>query len=77
MSTELKALNERTTLTRFWGGTERGVCVQVTQSGQDARDTFNPLGVGYVQLTREEAGQLGEMLLRFAGWPMDPALEDL
>jgi hypothetical protein len=65
MSTDLKPLNEQTALTRFWGGKEKGSCIQVTQSGQGV-SSFNPLGKGYVQLTRQEAGQLGEMLLKFA-----------
>jgi hypothetical protein len=66
MSTELRPLNERTTLTRFWGGKERGVCVQVTQTGQPVQNVANPLGMGYVSLTRQEAAQLGEMLMMFA-----------
>lgn len=66
MSTELRPLNEQTTLTRFWGGKERGVCVQVTQTEQEPRDTFNPLGVGYVQVNREEARRLAELLMSFA-----------
>jgi len=66
MSTELRPLNEQTTLTRFCGGSERGVCVQVTQTGQPAQNVVNPLGMGHVSLTRQEAGQLGEMLMMFA-----------
>lgn len=76
MSTELKSLNKMTTLTRFWGGQEKGVCVQVTQSDQDS-NTINPLGIGYIQLNRDEAGRLGEMLLQFAADPMDPDLDEV
>jgi hypothetical protein len=65
MSTELKPLNKKTTLTRFFGGRERGVCVQVTQTGQEMT-SCNSLGIGHVQLTRKEAGDLGEMLMLFA-----------
>lgn len=66
MSTELRPLNDRTTLTRFNGGSSKGSCVQVTQSGQTRQEGGNPLGMGFVQLTRKEAGELGLMLLMFA-----------
>ncbi len=64
MSTKLKSLNKQVTLTRFWGG-ERGSCVQVTQSRQPIGN-FNPFGVGYVQLTRDEAGKLADLLYAFS-----------
>jgi hypothetical protein len=65
MSTELKPLNKNTTLTRFFGGTDRGVCVQVTQTGQEPFPG-NALGMGYVQLNRQDAAELGKMLLDFS-----------
>lgn len=74
VSTDLKPLNDNTTVTRFWGGA-RGVCLQLSQRGQQT-DRFNPVGVGYVQLTREDARKLGEQLLAFADDPLSPSLED-
>jgi hypothetical protein len=70
MATELKALNKRTTVTRFWGGEARGVCLQLTQSGQE-RGSVNPQGFGFVQLTREDAAKLAVRLMEFAVSPMD------
>lgn len=59
MSTELKSHADRVTLTRFFGGWDRGVCVQVTvDSGAGQFD--------YVQLTRAQAAALSSDLLDFA-----------
>jgi len=55
MATDLKTEVPQVQLTRFYGGAERGVCVQV--------------GAGYgkqVGLTRAEAEQLAKELLEFA-----------
>lgn len=65
MSTELRPVTEKITQTRFFGGKDRGACVQVTQSGQEMTG-FNPIGVGYIQLTRTEAALLAAELLRFS-----------
>jgi len=59
MSTELKSHADRVTLTRFFGGSDRGVCVQVTvDSGAGQFD--------HVQLTRAQAAALSADLLDFA-----------
>jgi len=63
MSTELRNVGTDMTQTRFWGGKERGTCVQITQR---ARAEDLPLKIGYIQLTREEAGKLSYELARFA-----------
>ena len=55
MATDLKSTTERVQLTRFWGGQDRGTCVQVTTGWQE-----------HVQLTREEARTLAEDLMAFA-----------
>ena len=55
MATDLKTSVDGVALTRFWGGTERGVCVQVS-AGYNKQ----------VGLTRAEAEQLAEDLLAFA-----------
>ena len=55
MATDLKTDTQGVSLTRFYGGAERGVCVQVS--------------AGYgkqVGLTREEAEVLAQELLAFA-----------
>jgi hypothetical protein len=56
MSTELKSHADDVTLTRFFGGSDRGVCVQVTE-----RVTHN-----FVQLTRAQAAALAADLMDFA-----------
>lgn len=59
MSTELKSRADRVALTRFWGGSDRGVCAQVTvDSGAGQFD--------YVQLTRAQAAALSRDLWDFA-----------
>jgi hypothetical protein len=56
MSTELRSHADRVSLTRFWGGTDRGVCVQVTEEVTHS----------HVQLTRAQAAALAADLLDFA-----------
>jgi len=59
MSTELKSHADSVALTRFFGGADRGMCVQVTVNS----------GAGqfeYVQLTRAQAAALSADLLDFA-----------
>jgi hypothetical protein len=54
MSTQLKSHADKVQLTRFFGGSERGTCVQVT------------VGQEYVALTRSQAAALAADLLEFA-----------
>lgn len=65
MTTELRPVTEQLTQTRFFGGKDRGTCLQVTQTGQQAHAS-NPLGIGFVQVTRAEAALLAAELLRFS-----------
>jgi len=80
MSTELQEV-ANFALTRFSGGEQDGVCVQVTQLNQDRgrgestaasllrlqRGEGNPFTVAsFVQMTREQARELGQALLDFA-----------
>ena len=58
MSTELKSHAEDVTLTRFFGGSDRGTCVQVTAG--------RGVGGDYVQLTRAQAAALAADFLDFA-----------
>ena len=65
MSTDLKTNGENFWMTRFYGGSSRGVCVQVTQERfnreEEPSDMFNIL-----QLTREDARELAVELMLFA-----------
>ena len=56
MATDLKTQAQGVKMTRFFGGLERGVCVQVDS------DKFR----GHVQLTREQARRLATDLMDFA-----------
>ena len=58
MSTELKSHADQLTLTRFWGGSDRGTCVQVTAG--------HGVGGDHVQLTRAQAAALAADLMDFA-----------
>ena len=66
MSTDLKSNTQNVTLTRFYGGEERKVCVQVTQPNPNYdTDEGGPM-FNYVQLTRQEAAAVALDLLDFA-----------
>ena len=62
MSTELKgteSINGRVMLTRYFGGKERGACLQVTPPG----GSMTP----YLSLTKEQAWDLALALIEFVG----------
>jgi len=64
MSTDIRDVpnTQGITQTRFFGGSERGVCLQITQSTRSRKcDLFD-----YIQLTRQEAQQLANELVLFA-----------
>jgi hypothetical protein len=63
MATDLKSNTEGLLLTRFWGGENRGACVQVTSTNRNvaSNELFQ-----YVTLSREEARTLANDLLAFA-----------
>ena len=62
MATELKSTTEDVSLTRFYGGQDRGVCVQVTTTyTADPKDFFK-----HIRLTRDEARTLAADLAAFA-----------
>lgn len=56
MATELSSRTKDVTMTRFYGGKDRGVCVQVSSNRYKEQ----------VQLTREQAAQLAHDLMAFA-----------
>ena len=55
MATDLKSTDKDVMLTRFWGGTDRGTCVQITTDWQE-----------HISLTREQARAVAQDLLAFA-----------
>ena len=59
MATDLKSHADRVALTRFFGGSDRGVCVQVTVDQGAAQ-------FEHVALTRAQAAALSADLLDFA-----------
>lgn len=68
MSTELKSFYPKNlgeiSLTRFYGGAENGVSLQLGQNyWEDGK-------YGFIQVSHQDARALGELLLRFAEAPM-------
>ncbi len=68
MSTDLKSRTNDVSLTRFWGGHDRGACVQVTMPRDTERFPFDTADKFFnnVHLTREQALTLARDLLDFA-----------
>ena len=68
MATELKSTTEDVSLTRFYGGKNRGTCVQVTTTyTADPADFFK-----HVSFTREEARTVAQDLMAFANEEEEP-----
>ena len=68
MSTELKgteSINGQVMLTRYFGGVERGACLQVTPPGGERTP--------YLSLTKDQAFELAIALIEFT---MDKREED-
>ena len=61
MSTEMKG-TERLALTRFYGGEDRGVCLQVTVRELTGLSSYEE---GYITVSKREAIDLAEALLKF------------
>ena len=62
MSTDLKSRTQDVSLTRFYGGSDRGTCVQVTTTyTANPEDFFK-----HVSLTRDQARTLAADLAAFA-----------
>lgn len=62
MATELKSTTEDVSLTRFFGGKDRGTCVQVTTTYTARPEDF----FKHISLTREQARSVAEDLMAFA-----------
>ena len=65
MATDLKSHAQGVDLTRFWGGDNRGSCVQVTMKKQELPATADKF-FDSVQLTRAQAAALAADLMDFA-----------
>jgi hypothetical protein len=65
MATDLKTNGENFWMTRFFGGSSRGTCVQVTQERFNKEETPSTM-FNTFQLTREDARQLAVELMLFA-----------
>ena len=65
MATDLKSHAQGVSLTRFWGGDNRGSCVQLTQKKQQLPATADKF-FDSVQLTRAQAAAMAADLLDFA-----------
>jgi len=65
MASDLEVNMPSLALTRFWGGEDKKSCVQVTQNNSKV-ETHPLVPRQCVQLTRAEAGKLGEALLKFS-----------
>jgi hypothetical protein len=61
MSTDLKTNMKHHIATEFYGGIERGRCIQITSRNQN----------GWIQLTRGEAMDLVDTLLEFVADVME------
>ena len=75
MSTELKSNTKGVSLTRFWGGDDRGVCVQMTARKRELPAVSDKF-FDSMQLTKEQATALALDLLDFAAG-REQALTDL
>ena len=65
MSTNIKSHAQEVDLTRFWGGDNRGSCVQITTpASKDSKTAGNFFDSD--QLTRAQAAALAADLLDFA-----------
>ena len=68
MATDIKSRADGVDMTRFWGGNDRGTCVQVTMRRNSVQ---NPVTTGdqfftSVSLTKEQAKQVAADLMAFA-----------
>jgi len=51
---------------RFFGGSDRGTCIQITQRKEEAITEFGDRMFNKIQLTRDEARALAVELMLFA-----------
>ena len=70
MSTNLKPPTEDISATRFWGGTDRGLCIQLTMPVPARelrlRNSITDSMFDMIQLSRSEALMVAKTLIDFA-----------
>ena len=68
MGTEISTKMAKYTVKRFWGGNDRGVCLQITSSKPfKVKETImEQIQLeGFIQLTIEDASELCKVLTKF------------
>lgn len=57
MSTEIKSMMKDHSLTEFWGGVDKGTCIQITSENLEIKDTVleQIQEENFIQLTLKEA----------------------
>ena len=69
MSTQLKGVTAKTgdvTMTRYWGGEQNGVSVQMTFKKPEEERNRSDFGYWYLQLTKSQALEMAAALVEFA-----------
>jgi hypothetical protein len=69
MSTQLKGVTGKTgevTMTRFWGGAENGMSVQLTFNKPEYERNRPDFGYWYLQMNKKQALELAAALVEFA-----------
>ncbi len=69
MSTQLKSVNGQTgevKMLRFYGGTEKGKCVQLTFKKPEEERNRPDFGYWYLQMNKEQALEMAAALVEFA-----------
>lgn len=68
MSTELKSSNPEITLTRFYGGEDRGTCLHISLVSRLSKKVSSPFlrPQGNISIRRDQAARLAADLLSFA-----------
>jgi|TARA_R100000458_G_C8145571_1_gene155119 hypothetical protein len=68
MATDIKSRADGVDMTRFWGGDDKGTCVQVSMRRDSVKNPVTTADQFFtsVSLTREQAKQVAADLLAFA-----------
>ena len=69
MSTQLKGVTAKTgevSMTRYWGGEQNGVSVQLTFKKPEEERNRPDFGYWYLQLTKSQALEMAAALVEFA-----------
>jgi hypothetical protein len=78
MSMELKGVNAKTgevTMTRYWGGEQNGVSVQLTFKKPEEHRNRPDFGYWYLQMNKKQALELAAALVEFANDTREEVLD--